>query len=318
MSRSRCARRLKGCRNWLTPRKNRNSIVQVGMQRRSYDLYLEGRKIVAEGTLGNGPDGSFLVAEQRTRRSRGDEARRASGLGAVAGSGRKATAGSERFRNWRCISDYAGGIVADQGAHVYDGIHLLMNASYPLARDGLGREAPQGGVDTAGVGGGDGRVSGRLYRRISDQLRRHAVSALRNDQMNHLDGDKARMDIGREDYRVFREGAEDTLALENDQQKASAGRRICTSRIFWSVLIAQDTHSSDASWVPGSAGGSARKSVSEEWSPDGLERRSQQSCDVERVVRHLLAKPSRPSCTGEARVPHLNGRRHVVQLTASC
>ena len=28
------------------------SIVQVGMQRRSYDLYLEGRKIVADGTLG--------------------------------------------------------------------------------------------------------------------------------------------------------------------------------------------------------------------------------------------------------------------------
>src|SRR5947208_7487684 len=27
-------------------------IVQVGMQRRSYDLYLEGRKIVAEGTIG--------------------------------------------------------------------------------------------------------------------------------------------------------------------------------------------------------------------------------------------------------------------------
>ena len=26
---------------------------------------------------------------------------------------------------------------------------------------------------------------------------------LRNDQMNHLDGDKARMDIGREEWRVF-------------------------------------------------------------------------------------------------------------------
>ncbi len=27
-------------------------IIQVGMQRRSYDLYLEGRKVVADGTLG--------------------------------------------------------------------------------------------------------------------------------------------------------------------------------------------------------------------------------------------------------------------------
>ena len=29
------------------------NIIQVGMQRRSYDLYLEGREIVASGTLGN-------------------------------------------------------------------------------------------------------------------------------------------------------------------------------------------------------------------------------------------------------------------------
>src|SRR5437868_59403 len=32
--------------------KRSKSIVQVGMQRRSYDLYLESRKIVADGTLG--------------------------------------------------------------------------------------------------------------------------------------------------------------------------------------------------------------------------------------------------------------------------
>src|SRR6266576_4604495 len=33
--------------------KKSKSIVQVGMQRRSYDLYLDARKIVAAGTLGN-------------------------------------------------------------------------------------------------------------------------------------------------------------------------------------------------------------------------------------------------------------------------
>src|SRR5579862_5158431 len=33
--------------------KKSKSIVQVGMQRRSYDLFLESRKIVAGGTLGN-------------------------------------------------------------------------------------------------------------------------------------------------------------------------------------------------------------------------------------------------------------------------
>src|SRR5229473_3540463 len=33
--------------------KSSKNIIQVGMQRRSYDLYLEARKIVADGTLGN-------------------------------------------------------------------------------------------------------------------------------------------------------------------------------------------------------------------------------------------------------------------------
>ncbi len=41
----------------------------------------------------------------------------------------------------------------------------------------------------------------------------------RNDQMNHLDGDIARMDIGREDCRVFREGAEETPAIERRSEK---------------------------------------------------------------------------------------------------
>ena len=37
--------------------------------------------------------------------------------------------------------------------------------------------------------------------------------------MNHLDGDKARMDIGREDLRVFKEGAEETASLEKRSEK---------------------------------------------------------------------------------------------------
>ena len=35
----------------------------------------------------------------------------------------------------------------------------------------------------------------------------------RNDQLTQLDGDKARMDIGREECRVYRQGAEETAAI---------------------------------------------------------------------------------------------------------
>ena len=37
----------------VSAEKTSKNIVQVGMQRRSYDLYLEGRKIIASGALGN-------------------------------------------------------------------------------------------------------------------------------------------------------------------------------------------------------------------------------------------------------------------------
>jgi hypothetical protein len=35
----------------------------------------------------------------------------------------------------------------------------------------------------------------------------------RNDQLNHYDGDKARMDIGREEFKVYMQGAEETPAI---------------------------------------------------------------------------------------------------------
>ncbi|MEZ5362843.1 MAG: hypothetical protein R2748_11010 [Bryobacterales bacterium] len=37
------------------------------------------------------------------------------------------------FFNWRHMSDYAGGIVIDQGAHICDLIHMIMDAGYPTA-----------------------------------------------------------------------------------------------------------------------------------------------------------------------------------------
>ena len=41
----------------------------------------------------------------------------------------------------------------------------------------------------------------------------------RNDQLNQLDGDLARMDIGREELKVFLKGAEDQPALEKKSEK---------------------------------------------------------------------------------------------------
>ena len=124
-------------------------IVQVGMQRRSYDLYKQGRELVAAGTLGN------------VRMVRGWWLNNQVAGGPVAplegkldweqwqGPAPRRALDASRFRQWRLYSDYAGGIVADQGAHVFDGIHMLMNASYPLSVTAAGGRPHRAGVDTA-------------------------------------------------------------------------------------------------------------------------------------------------------------------------
>jgi len=196
-------------------------IIQVGMQRRSYDLYLEGRKVVADGTLGT----VRMVRSWWLNNYIGDGSKRTPKLdgpldweqwqGPVKKGG---PPDPFVFRNWREISDYAGGIVADQGAHVYDGIHLLMNAGYPLRVTAAAGKPHKAGYDTP-----ESVVVTAEYPEDFIAVFQINYAAMhyktRNDQMNHLDGDKARMDIGREDYRVFREGAEETPALEKRSEK---------------------------------------------------------------------------------------------------
>ena len=81
----------------------------------------------------------------------------------------------------------------------------------------------------------------------------------RNDQLNQLDGDQARMDIGREDLKVFEKGAEE----RSDRRKTFAeGFRVRDrpARAKFSGLgaYAKATHRTDANCVsgcPGSANG---------------------------------------------------------------
>src|SRR5205085_11677894 len=123
-----------------------------------------------------------------------------------------------RFRNWRLYSEYAGGIVADQGAHVFDGIHMLMNASYPLAVTAAAGKPHRAGVDTPETVVVTAEYPEDFIGVFSiNYAAMHYRS--RNDQMNHLDGDRARMDIGREECKVFIEGDEETPTIATKSAK---------------------------------------------------------------------------------------------------
>ena len=186
-------------------------IVQVGMQRRSYDLYIEARKRVAAGALGNVRMvrswwlNNYLSDAPRALEGRLDWAQ-------WQGKAPPHAVDPDRFYNWRFYSDYAGGIVADQGAHVFDGIHMLMNCSYPAAVTAAAGRPHKARVDTP-----ESVVVTVEYPEdfVAVFTINYAAMKykLRNDQLNHYDGDRARLDIGREVLSIYNQGAEDTAAV---------------------------------------------------------------------------------------------------------
>ena len=212
-----CQTPQEGARLVEAERKSKN-IVQVGMQRRSYDLYLEGRDLVKAGKLGNVRMvrswwlNNYLEAAPATRLDGKLDWEQ------WQGPATHRPFDANRFRNWRLYSDYAGGIVADQGAHVFDGIHLLMGAGYPAAVNASAGKVHKTGVDTP-----ESVVVIAEYPEDFIGVFSINYAAMpyksRNDQLNQLDGDAARMDIGREDLKVFMKGAEDEPAISKSSPK---------------------------------------------------------------------------------------------------
>jgi predicted dehydrogenase len=188
--------------------KKTKCIIQVGMQRRSYDLYLEARKIVAAGALGKVRmvrswwlNNSLRAAPASALDGRLDWEQ-------WQGPVEHRPFEANRFRNWREYSEYSGGIVADQGAHVFDGIHLLMNAGYPLAVNASAGKVHKTAVDTP-----ESVVVIAEYPEDFLAVFTINYAAMhykpKNDQLNQLDGDAARLDIGREEFKVYRQGNEE-------------------------------------------------------------------------------------------------------------
>ena len=160
-----------------------------------------------------------------------------------------------RFRNWRFYSDYAGGILADQGAHVFDGIHMLMGAGYPLAVNASAGKPHKAGVDQP-----ESVVAIAEYP--EDFLGVFTINyaamqyKTRNDQLNQLDGDRARMDIGREELKVFLKGAEDAAGDREEIRKGfRLGHRPARAELPGMRPHAPDPDRSHEAGLPGGAGG---------------------------------------------------------------
>jgi predicted dehydrogenase len=107
--------------------------------------------------------------------------------------------------------------MADQGAHVFDGIHMLLGAGYPLAVTAAAGPILNSGSDTS-----ERVVVTAEYAENFLAIFTINYAAMRykaaNDQLNSLDGDQARLDIGRESFALYRQGEEDQPAASARSQ----------------------------------------------------------------------------------------------------
>lgn len=196
-------------------------IVQVGMQRRSYPLYLKARDICAAGTLGN----VRLVRTWWINNSlKNRSVHKLAGpldWEQWQGPAPHHPLDPDRFLNWRSYKDYAGGIVADQGAHIYDSIHLIRGVGFPMAVNASAGKVHSSHGDTP-----ETVVVAAEYPQ--DFLGVFTINyagmhyPTRLDQLNQFDGDEARMDVGREFLSVFMQAAPETPAITDSGNFDSA------------------------------------------------------------------------------------------------
>lgn len=189
-------------------------VIQVGMQRRSYHLFHEARQLIASGRIG-----TVRMVRSWWLNNNADAFQPRKLEGPLdweqwQGPAPRRPLDPMRFYHWRFYSDYSGGIVADQGAHVFDGIHFLMGASYVSAVTAAAGKPHRPGVDTP-----ESVVVVAEYPEDFVAVFTINYAAMkyapRNDQLNQFDGDRARLDLGREELKVFDQGAEDIPAISS-------------------------------------------------------------------------------------------------------
>ena len=226
-------------RELVTAQRDSDRVVQVGMQRRSYNLYLEARDMRRDGKLGTVRMVRTYWLNSRTQPRR-DEFRGPIDWQGWLGPAPAVPKDPLTFFNWRSLSAYSGGIAQDQGCHIFDSIHLIMDAGYPVSVNATALSPHVEGMDTP-----ESVVVAAEYP--NDFLAVFTINynamryAMRADQLNCYDGDLARLDIGREFLRVFPRDAPETPQFAKEQPGGFAQATIDHVMNFLHCVRTRDT-----------------------------------------------------------------------------
>ena len=178
-------------------------VVQVGMQRRSAELFLEGKHIMDSGQLG---DIRLVTSAWYNYQASLNNRKLAGDLDwkQWLGTSPDRPLDPMRFFNWYYFYDYSGGLLIGQAAHIVDCIQWFMNSKAPLAVTCTG-----GKVNLAGAEIPETATIAIEYP--EDYLATFTIGykamqySMFNDQIQQFHGHKARFDVGREWYSLYPE-----------------------------------------------------------------------------------------------------------------
>lgn len=192
-------------------------IVQVGTQRRSAPLFHEARGIVASGRLGE----VRLVNSWWLNHQPPLAAPRLEGeldWEQWLGPAPRRPLDPLRFFHWYWFYDYSGGLLVGQAAHMVDLFHWFLDSRGPLAVTCAGGRVNLEGAevpDTASILIEYPENCFAVFTLGYKAMRYHP----RQDQLAQFHGSRARLDVGREHFRLYPETREPELTPEREETR---------------------------------------------------------------------------------------------------
>ena len=178
-------------------------ILQVGTQRRSAELFQKAVQYAAPSEIGD----VRLVTSMWLNHQSGLSSQKLDGKvdwKQWLGSTPNRELDETRFFNWYYFWDYSGGLLVGQAAHIVDTIQWYMNSKQPVAVTCTGGRVNLPGAEVP-------ETANLVIEYPENYLATFTLGykAMRyhpfNDQLVQFHGSKARLDLGRESYALYKE-----------------------------------------------------------------------------------------------------------------
>jgi predicted dehydrogenase len=204
-------------------------VLQVGTQRRSAELFLEGKRIMESGQLG---EVHLVTSDWRnyTGNLRSSKLQGELDWKQWQGSAPKHDLDPQRFFNWYYYFDYSGGLITGQAAHIVDCIQWYMNSHGPLAVTCSGLKPDLPGVEVTNTASIVMEFPENYLATFTLGYKSMTYNSA-NDQIKQFHGTKARFDVGREFYYLFPKSADVDMKPSVSRKEAGSFNRAAPSHV---------------------------------------------------------------------------------------